>query len=167
MAYIPTPVTVVSGMTVDGPVAMVVGSFVSVSLDPPLIGFFVTHGSMSWPALQQAHRLGVSALASHHDDLARKLSRRAPDRFARAHWHYEEGMPPFIRDAVVTLTCRVESVTPAGDHRFVLCHVESLASDTSAPGMVFHDRAFAQPGPVTARRTPARVSYLTPLETTD
>ena len=35
----PTGVTLVTAMDGEDPVAMVIGSFVSVSMDPPLVGF--------------------------------------------------------------------------------------------------------------------------------
>ena len=35
----PTGVTLVTGMDGDEPLAIVIGSFVSVSMDPPLVGF--------------------------------------------------------------------------------------------------------------------------------
>ena len=40
MGQVPTCVTVVTAIVDGSPVAMVIGSFVSVSLDPPLAGFF-------------------------------------------------------------------------------------------------------------------------------
>ncbi|GIT76351.1 MAG: hypothetical protein Ct9H300mP31_08820 [Acidimicrobiaceae bacterium] len=49
----PTGVTLVTGMDGDEPLAMVIGSFVSVSMDPPLVGFLPAraltrgHGSRS------------------------------------------------------------------------------------------------------------------------
>lgn len=43
LGHYPTGVCVITGMNPDhAPVGMVVGSFTSVSLDPPLVGFFPT-----------------------------------------------------------------------------------------------------------------------------
>ena len=47
MGQVPTTVTVVTAMVDDEPQAMVIGSFVSVSLEPPLAGFFCTTTSYS------------------------------------------------------------------------------------------------------------------------
>lgn len=58
MGQIPTCVTVVTAMVEGEPVAMVIGSFVSVSLDPPLAGFFCTTASETWQQLRGAEVLG-------------------------------------------------------------------------------------------------------------
>ena len=54
MGHFPTGVTVVTGMApgVDGdrPPGFTIGSFTSVSLDPPLVGFLPQLGSATWTA---------------------------------------------------------------------------------------------------------------------
>src|SRR3546814_4243188 len=52
----PTGVTVITAAPETGPVGMAVGSFCSVSLDPPLVAFFPSHTSSSWPGIQAAGR---------------------------------------------------------------------------------------------------------------
>ena len=45
---LPTGVTAIVAQATSGPVGLVVGTFSSVSLDPPLVSFMVTRGSRSW-----------------------------------------------------------------------------------------------------------------------
>ena len=72
MGQVPTTVTVVTAMVDDAPIAMVIGSFVSVSLDPPLAGFFCTNGSYSWEQLKKADVIGVNAVSYTHLTLPTK-----------------------------------------------------------------------------------------------
>src|SRR6185312_7887485 len=54
MAQVPTAVCVVAADHADGPAGLSVGSFVSVSLDPPLVGVFVATTSTRWPRVAEA-----------------------------------------------------------------------------------------------------------------
>ena len=51
MGNLPTGVVALSGITADAefPCGLVVGTFQSLSLDPPLVSFSVAHTSTSWP----------------------------------------------------------------------------------------------------------------------
>ena len=55
LGHYPTGVAVVTAVAEDGqPVGMVVGTFSSVSLDPPLIAFFPASSSKSFEQLRTA-----------------------------------------------------------------------------------------------------------------
>ena len=92
MSQVPTTVTVVTAMVDDAPIAMVIGSFVSVSLDPPLAGFFCTTGSYSWEQLKKADVLGVNVLGEHQVDVSNACMRDLTERFDGLDWgHYRWG----------------------------------------------------------------------------
>ena len=55
----PTGVVVITGATPEGPVGVVIGSFTSVSLDPPLVGFLPGKSSTSWPKIEATGRFCV------------------------------------------------------------------------------------------------------------
>ena len=52
----PTGVTLVSSMDDQGPFAMVIGSFGSVSLDPPLVQFMPAKESGNWSRIKNTGR---------------------------------------------------------------------------------------------------------------
>lgn len=58
---------------------MVVGSFASVPLDPPLVGFFPDKGSTSWPRIERAGKFCVNVLASDQEQLCRRFEFVAVD----------------------------------------------------------------------------------------
>ena len=63
LGHYPTGVCVVTAVEADGaPVGMVVGSFTSVSLDPPLVAFFPAKTSQSWPRLAAVGKFCVNVL---------------------------------------------------------------------------------------------------------
>src|SRR3546814_20146938 len=62
---------------------MVVGSFTSVSLDPPLVAFFPAKNSHSWPRIEKAGKFCVNILASDQKPLCQQFSSKgANDKFA-------------------------------------------------------------------------------------
>ena len=60
LGHYPTGVCVVTAILPDGrPEGMVVGSFTSASLDPPLVAFFPDKRSNTWTHLAAAERLSL------------------------------------------------------------------------------------------------------------
>lgn len=145
MSKVPTSVTVVAGQPelTGERAAMIVGSFVIVSLEPCLVGFFVSHGSTSWPQLNKATVLGISTLATTHTRFCRKLGRKEADRFDEQFWTRGDFGAPLVRGAVASMECQLENVTAAGDHDFVLARVLGLSVSATADPLVFHNHRFS------------------------
>ncbi len=138
MGHVPTCVTVVTGMVDDEPQAMVIGSFVSVSLDPPLAGFFCTSTSYSWGQLRKAESFGVNVLSSEQEDISNAFMREPDERFSGIDWQDDSGAPR-IADTAAWLRLTPNAIIDAGDHDFVLCNVVDLeAPDDTAEPLVFH-----------------------------
>ena len=53
----PTGVTLVTGIDEAEPLAIVIGSFTSVSMQPPLVGFFIGTGSQTWQRIEKTGSL--------------------------------------------------------------------------------------------------------------
>jgi flavin reductase (DIM6/NTAB) family NADH-FMN oxidoreductase RutF len=122
----------------DTPVAMTVGSFTSVSLDPPLVGFFPDQSSTTWPSIERAGQFVVNVLGDHQAKLCRAFSRRGIDRFHGVPWRPGRAGSPLIDGATAWIDCDLHSVTPAGDHHFVLGRVQDLSLGTRRSPLVFH-----------------------------
>lgn len=123
----PTGVCAVTSAGADGsPAGMVVGSFTSVSLDPPLVGFFPDRGSSSWTKVAANGRFCVNILSAEQEDVCRKLASKDPDKFASITYHPSPLGSPIIDGAVAWIDCDLYSVGDAGDHFFVLGKVRLL-----------------------------------------
>lgn len=125
MGQVPTCVTVVTATVDDQPHAMVIGSFVSVSLEPPMAGFFCTSTSYVWQQLQQAETLGVNVLGSHQVDVSNACMRDASERFDGIDWT-EDGGAPRIADTTAWIRMTLSEVVDTGDHQFALCNVVDM-----------------------------------------
>ena len=63
LGHVPTSVVVVTGLDGEGKAfGITIGSFASVSLDPPLVGFFPGTRSQSWAAIRESGRFCVNVL---------------------------------------------------------------------------------------------------------
>ncbi len=138
LGHYPTGVSVVTAVRPDGePAAMVVGSLTSVSLDPPLIGFFPDKGSSSWRKLSEVDRFCINVVAAEQGALCARLASRDPDKFAGIHYRLSPYGSPIIEGVVAWMDCGLYSVTDAGDHYFVLGEVKDLAVEEGGKPLLF------------------------------
>jgi 3-hydroxy-9,10-secoandrosta-1,3,5(10)-triene-9,17-dione monooxygenase reductase component len=127
LSHYPTGVCVVTAIEPDGnPAAMVVGSFTSVSLDPPLVAFFPDRSSTSWPRIERAGKFCVNVLASNQKDLCSRFAARGADKFAGLEYELSHRGSPVLGDVVAWIDCTLEAIHEAGDHLIVLGRVLEL-----------------------------------------
>ncbi|MEO7654264.1 MAG: flavin reductase family protein [Sphingomicrobium sp.] len=127
LGHYPTGVCVVTGKP-DGDRAagLVIGTFTSVSLDPPLVGFFAGKWSTSWPRMRTSGRFCVNVLGSDQLELARRFSTPGEDKFEGiSHSTSRHGLP-ILDGAVAAIECEVADERDAGDHLMVLGRVIAL-----------------------------------------
>ena len=135
----PTGVCVITALDAnDRPAGMVVGSFTSVSLDPPLVGFFPDKKSTSWPQIEAAGHFAVNIMGSDQTDVCRAVGAKGDEKFVGVEFTVSEHNLPVIANSLACIECRLYSVTEAGDHWFVLGEVLRLESTRDEDPMLFH-----------------------------
>ena len=136
LGHFPTGVTVVTGMSDERPVGTTIGSFTSVSLDPPLVGFLPMTSSETWAAIAPSGRFCVNVLSKHQTDLCWTFARSDDDtsRFDGVSWRPGATGSPIIERAVAWIECTVQEVFEMGDHFFVLGRVVALDADPDGDG---------------------------------
>ena len=142
-AAFPTGVAAVAAIIDGEPAGLAASSFVSVSLDPPLVSVCVAHTSTTWPALRNAGRLGISVLGDHQEQASRQLGSRAAARFAGLDWRATADGAVLLSEASAWFDCSLEQEIPAGDHDIVLLRVHDLGSSEFMP-LVFHGSRYRQ-----------------------
>jgi 3-hydroxy-9,10-secoandrosta-1,3,5(10)-triene-9,17-dione monooxygenase reductase component len=134
----PTGVCVITAMDDGRPVGMVVGSFASVSLHPPLVAFLPDKSSSSFPGIRRAGSFVVNVLSSDQEQVSRTFAARGGDKFAELSWTPSEITgSPILEDVVAWVECHIDSVIEAGDHYIVLGRVLGLAVVRDTSPMVF------------------------------
>jgi flavin reductase (DIM6/NTAB) family NADH-FMN oxidoreductase RutF/DNA-binding IclR family transcriptional regulator len=145
----PTGVCVVSAIGPDGrPVGLSVGSFASVSLDPPLVAFMPDKRSSSWPKIRPAGAFCVNVLSVEQEGLCRVFASKAVDKFAGVAWRPASSGSPVIEGAVAWIDCDLERVDAAGDHEIVLGRVRDLGMGGDALPLLFFRGGYGRFAPM-------------------
>jgi flavin reductase (DIM6/NTAB) family NADH-FMN oxidoreductase RutF len=137
LGHFTTGVTVVTAAGADGPVGLAVGSFSSVSLEPPLVAFFADRGSQSWPRIEATGAFCVNILGQHQEDVCRRFASKGDDKFAGVGWKPAGSGSPVLDGVIAWIDCDIESVTDAGDHVCVMGAVRDLDVGHDGPPLVF------------------------------
>jgi 3-hydroxy-9,10-secoandrosta-1,3,5(10)-triene-9,17-dione monooxygenase reductase component len=131
----PTGVTVVTGLNDGEPAGMVIGTFVSVSLDPPLVGFLPGKASDSWRDMADGGVFGVNVLAETQLDVSNEFF-KGSDPFSTVGWSVGRSGAARIDGCPAWIDCEIHDVLDAGDHFMVLGKVIDLdCTETSEPLM--------------------------------
>jgi flavin reductase (DIM6/NTAB) family NADH-FMN oxidoreductase RutF/DNA-binding IclR family transcriptional regulator len=140
-------VTVIASSTDHGePVAMVVGTFTSVSIDPPMVGFLADRVSTTWPIVRARGQYTASVLTAEHEPLCRAVVAKDPRRFESFNWARSPTGLPLVPDARVWFDCVIDSVLPIGDHFFAVGSVQDMGvGETTAPPLIFQRGSYGWP----------------------
>jgi len=145
LSHVPTSVVVVTAMARGVPVGLTVGSFSSVSLDPPLVNFFIDLKSKTWPRLNESSTFTVNVLGKDHAHLCKAFSRPAADRFDGVDWTPSPTSGnPVLREANVALDCSRYKIEILGDHVQVVGRVRAMQAQAPDLPLVFYRGAFLQ-----------------------
>lgn len=144
LGHYPTGVCAITAMAGNGkPVGLIVGSFTSVSLDPPLVGFFPDRSSTSWPRVEAAGRFCVNVLSDCQQGVCRSLAAKGDDKFADVDFSLSALGSPIIDGAVVWIDCELDAVHEAGDHFIVIGRVHGLDLHHEGSPMIFHKGGYS------------------------
>jgi 3-hydroxy-9,10-secoandrosta-1,3,5(10)-triene-9,17-dione monooxygenase reductase component len=143
LGRLPTGVVVVTGGDPERPSGLVVGSFMSVSLIPPLVAVSPAKASTSWPAIEAGGHFCANILAEGQESLARQFAASGGDKFAGLTWSPAPATGAPLLDGVSAwIDCRIYERYEAGDHWLVLGEVLELSILREDGALVFHSGAF-------------------------
>lgn len=126
LGHFPTGVTVITAHGDDGPLGLAVGSFASLSLEPPQVLFCAGHQSSTWPRIRATGSFCVNVLAEDQEDVSRVFASRADDKFAEIGWRRSGNGSPLLDGVLAYVDCAIDQVVPSGDHDIVIGTVQDL-----------------------------------------
>jgi len=138
LGHFPTGVTVITAMGPDGPAGLAVGSFASVSLEPPLVMFCPGNQSSSWPSIKAAGVFCANVLADDQKDVCSTFASKAPDKFANVSWTTQCTGSPVLDGAEAWIDCEIIQAIEAGDHWVVLGKVLALDAAAGKTPLLFY-----------------------------
>jgi flavin reductase (DIM6/NTAB) family NADH-FMN oxidoreductase RutF len=144
MRLFPSGVCVVGADAHGDRIAVTIGSLVSLSLEPPLIGISVGRDLALHEMLRSAGAFGVSILRGDQAGLAAHFARGTPPIVLWDGVAVRDGVTgaPLLADALAWIECRVWAEYDAGDHTFVVGEVVALEEGERGPGLVYREHRY-------------------------
>ena len=140
----PAPVAVVTGIDDREEFGLTVGSLVSLSLDPPLVGVSIGKDSAPHEPMRNAGAFAVSILSEHQAALAQHFARSGVPPLAL--WVDVATRPgkhgPLLEGALAWLECRTWAEYDAGDHTLFLGEVVSTELGATGRGLAYRDSTY-------------------------
>jgi flavin reductase (DIM6/NTAB) family NADH-FMN oxidoreductase RutF len=121
-----TGVTVITAVDDGQPAGLAVGSFSSLSLDPPLVLFCADKGSSTFPKIRAAGVFCVNILADDQEDICRVFAAKGDDKFAGMGWKKSGTGSPILDGVLAWIDCEVADLVEEGDHFIVVGRVKEL-----------------------------------------
>jgi len=144
MRLFPSGICVV-GADADGDrIGVTVGSLVSLSLEPPLVGVAVRRDAALHELLRETGEFAVNMLAAGQEALAQHFARGVPPiaLWERIPLRDVDG-PPQLEGAIGWLSCRTVAEHETGDHTFFVGEVEVAERGPGDRPLVFHAQTYA------------------------
>jgi 3-hydroxy-9,10-secoandrosta-1,3,5(10)-triene-9,17-dione monooxygenase reductase component len=132
LGHFPTGVTVVTGADETGAAGMAIGSFASVSLDPPLVMFCPGNTSASWLRIKETGSFCVNVLGEDQKDVCGVFAGKADDKFEGIDWTTATTGSPVIPGSLAVIDCEIHAILDGGDHDIVVGLVTSLSTADDA-----------------------------------
>ncbi len=127
LGHFPTGVTVVATTHGDTATGLAVGSFFSISLDPPLVGFCVGKASTSWKVIRDAGHFVVNVLSDAQVPISNQFAGKSEDKFEGVDWSPAVSTGgPRLDGCVAHIDCTLDRVVDAGDHDLVIGAVQAM-----------------------------------------
>jgi len=144
MRRFPAPVAVVTTELDGQRFGLTVGSLVSLSLEPPLVGISIGRDSSSYEPIRRAGGWTVSLLSGAQGAVAQHFARSGIPPVAL--WSgvdvRDGARGPLVEGSLGWLECRTISEHEAGDHTILVGAVESVQLGALGQGLVYRDGAY-------------------------
>lgn len=141
---VPAPVAIVTVQLADEAAGLTVDSFVSLSVEPPLVGVALRRHAALHELLRESGAFALSILASGQEHLAQHFARGVPPI---AHWTGIETTPgelgaPLIEGALGWIESRLASEHGVGDHTLFVGEATSVRRGPGREALVHLRRAY-------------------------
>ncbi len=145
MRLLPYPVTVVTAVASNRKRGITIGSFTSLSMNPPLISFNVTIESQMHEILVEAERFVVHIPGSGQQELCTRFAipdQSDQEQFEGIQYEQENNGPPVLDGVIAEVHCKVYKLIEAGDHSVIIGEVESIKRNREELSILYCNGAY-------------------------
>jgi 3-hydroxy-9,10-secoandrosta-1,3,5(10)-triene-9,17-dione monooxygenase reductase component len=131
-------VVVVTALGAHEPLGFTCQSFVSLSLEPPLISISPARTSSTWPRIREVGRFAVNMLAHDHAEMSNKFARSGTDKYADVGWDLSPNGSPLLEGVSAWVDCTLWREYDGGDHTIVIGEVTALDHDIERDPLLYY-----------------------------
>lgn len=124
-----TGVVIATGMFDGRPAGFAAQSFVSLSLDPPLVALCPGKNSTSWPKLRDSGHFCINILAADQKAVCDAMAQSGGDKFSAFPWREGVTGSPILDGVLGYVDCVLEAEHDAGDHTIAVGRVRDFKVD--------------------------------------
>lgn len=142
MSQFCTGVVIATGAKGGEPAGFAAQSFVSLSMDPPLVALCPGKQSSSWPRIRDSGAFCINILGADQQDVCATFARSGGDKFAELAWRAGVSGSPILDGVIAYVDCDIEAEHDAGDHTIAIGRVRDLAivDEQRGPLLFFRGR---------------------------
>jgi len=149
MGQFSTGVVVATACLDDAPAGFAAQSFVSLSLDPPLVALCPAKTSTSWPKIRDSGSFCINMLASDQQPVCDAFARSGGDKFEGLAWTAGVTGSPVLDGILAYVDCTLEAEHDAGDHTIAIGRVQKLEVVGSGTPLLFYRGGYGTFEPLT------------------
>jgi 3-hydroxy-9,10-secoandrosta-1,3,5(10)-triene-9,17-dione monooxygenase reductase component len=145
MRLLPYPVTVVTTAAGNRQRGITIGSFTSLSMEPPLISFNVTKDSQMHELLEIAEQFVVHIPGSGQQEICTRFAlpdQSDEEQFQGIRFKQSENKPPVLEGVIAEIHCSMYNLVEAGDHSIVIGKVESIKRNREELSILYCNGAY-------------------------
>jgi len=147
----PSAVNIVATGKAPHRTGMTVSAFMSLTASPPTVVCAINRNAFSYAHMADNQVFSVNTLSVEHVDLAKLFAGQAKvfgdERFDEAQWGAFDSGSPFLRDAVMSLECRLIRQVEENTHCLMIGEVISGRSNDMAAPLLYRDGQWVTTGP--------------------
>ena len=134
-----TGVVIATGMHEGQPIGFAAQSFVSLSLDPPLVAICPGKSSSSWPKIRESGSFAINFLGKAQKSVCDVMATSGGDKFASIEWQPGVTGSPLINGVIGYVDCQLIAEHETGDHTIAVGQVQDfkILQDDAEPLLFF------------------------------
>ncbi len=140
-----TGVAVVTAMHDGQQYGMTVNSFISISLEPPLISVALRQLTHTHDLVVKSNEFSVTILSSTQQELSDRFAGKTPqiyDRFENVQTETLAIPAPLLKGGMAYLNCHVIHAIPVGENTLFIAEVIAARGEGEGNPLVYHNRVY-------------------------
>ncbi len=139
LSHLPTSVAAVTTVDSDNnPIGVTIGSIVSISLEPQLVGFFLASTARTGASFATAEFFCVNVLNDQQEKISDQMSSPVGKRFADVEFEYSKNNTVIISGVHLLIDCRKVATHPVGDHDLIVGEPVLVQSNPDTKPLIYH-----------------------------